>query len=206
MTQKPGKRSSKRKEEIVDACESLYKTMDFKEITIKKIGEATSFTRTSIYNYFHTKEEIFLALLKREFERWTVELERETAARARLTNDEIAILFAESLNARTQLLKIISANHFDMEANSRLEVLIDFKVAYGNSMRAVENVLEKFRPDMDEERRRNFIYAFFPFLPGVYSYAFITEKQRQAMNAVDVRYYEPTLRELVFNCVRKLLS
>lgn len=59
-----------RKEEIITACEELYKTMSFKEITIKEIGNATSFTRTSIYNYFQTKEEIFLALLQREYERW----------------------------------------------------------------------------------------------------------------------------------------
>ena len=55
-----------RKEEIISACEKLYQKMSFKEITIKEIGNATSFTRTSIYNYFHTKEEIFLALLQRE--------------------------------------------------------------------------------------------------------------------------------------------
>lgn len=59
-----------RKEEIITACEELYKAMSFKEITIKEIGNATSFTRTSIYNYFQTKEEIFLALLQREYERW----------------------------------------------------------------------------------------------------------------------------------------
>ena len=38
-----------RKEEIINACEELYQTMSFKEITIKEIGKATSFTRTSIY-------------------------------------------------------------------------------------------------------------------------------------------------------------
>ena len=63
--------TASRKEEIIKACEELYKTMSFKEITIKEIGNATSFTRTSIYNYFQTKEEIFLALLQREYERWS---------------------------------------------------------------------------------------------------------------------------------------
>ena len=56
-----------RKEEIVDACERLYATMDFRDVTIREIGKATSFTRTSIYNYFETREEIFLALLQREY-------------------------------------------------------------------------------------------------------------------------------------------
>ena len=63
-----------RKEEIITACAELYKTMSFKEITIKEIGNATTFTRTSIYNYFQTKEEIFLALLQREYELWVQSL------------------------------------------------------------------------------------------------------------------------------------
>ena len=53
-----------RREEIINACAQLYETMGFKDVTIKEIGKITSFTRTSIYNYFQTKEEIFLALLQ----------------------------------------------------------------------------------------------------------------------------------------------
>ena len=53
-----------RKEEIIAACRKLYETMSFKDITLKEIGQQTSFTRTSIYNYFETKEEIFLALFR----------------------------------------------------------------------------------------------------------------------------------------------
>ncbi|MDO4825901.1 MAG: TetR/AcrR family transcriptional regulator, partial [Bacillota bacterium] len=45
-------RTNARKEEIISACAALYETMSFKDITLKDISQATSFTRTSIYNYF----------------------------------------------------------------------------------------------------------------------------------------------------------
>lgn len=60
-----------RKEEIINACAKLYKTMNFKDISLKQISLETTFTRTSIYNYFQTKEEIFLALFQREYDLWT---------------------------------------------------------------------------------------------------------------------------------------
>ena len=44
-----------RRKEIIKACETLYETMGFKEITLKEIGKITSFTRTTIYNYFQSK-------------------------------------------------------------------------------------------------------------------------------------------------------
>ena len=67
-------KTNARKEEIVNACAKLYETTSFKDMTLKDIGKATSFTRTSIYNYFQTKEEIFLALLQREYDLWNEDL------------------------------------------------------------------------------------------------------------------------------------
>ena len=110
-----------RREEIVGACEKLYQTMSFKEITIKEIGNVTSFTRTSIYNYFQTKEEIFLALLKREYELWIASLKERMDRAETMTKDEFADMMAHSLEARAQLLKIMSMNHYDMETGSRPE-------------------------------------------------------------------------------------
>ena len=41
-------------------------------VILKEVGKVTSFNRTAIYNYFNTKEEIFLALMQREYDLWVV--------------------------------------------------------------------------------------------------------------------------------------
>ncbi len=58
MPKSSAERTNARKEEIISAAESLYQKKGFKDITIQDIARETSFTRTSIYNYFETKEEI----------------------------------------------------------------------------------------------------------------------------------------------------
>ncbi len=195
-----------RREEIIDACEELYKTMSFKEITIKEIGNATSFTRTSIYNYFQTKEEIFLALLKREYELWIAYLQKEMEHHERMSKDEFADMLARSLEERPQLLKIMSMNHYDMETGSRPEHLADFKVVYGQSLRTVMAGLDKYFPDMTVSEKQNFVYIFFPFMFGIYPYTFVTEKQRAAMEEARVNYVFMTIYEITFNCVSRLLN
>ena len=195
-----------RKEEIINACEELYKTKSFKEITIKEIGNATSFTRTSIYNYFQTKEEIFLAILQRENELWIADLNRIMAENAKLTKDEFADKLAHSLEKRGQLLKIMSMNHYDMESNSRPERLAEFKVAYGNSLRTVMNCLEQYFPEMAAEDKQRFLYTFFPFMFGIYPYTFVTEKQRTAMEKAGVNYVFMSIYEITYNCARMLLG
>lgn len=195
-----------RREEIVNACEKLYQTMSFKGITIKEIGSETTFTRTSIYNYFHTKEEIFLALLKREYERWTADLKDMMARHKTMTVDEFADNLAHSLEKHPQLLKLMSMNHYDMEGNSRPEHLKEFKLAYGESLRTVQSCLEKYFPDMTASEQQDFIYSFFPFMFGIYPYTLVTEKQRTAISEAGIDYVFMTIYEITYNCVRRLLK
>lgn len=195
-----------RKEEIITACAELYKTMSFKEITIKEIGNATTFTRTSIYNYFQTKEEIFLALLQREYELWVRHLKQIQSEHESMTREEFADALAHSLEERQNLLKIMSMNHYDMEDNSRIERLIEFKVVYGESLAEVRNCLDKFFPEMTVQDKQNFIFSFFPFMFGIYPYTVVTEKQREAMTQAKVNYVYMTVYEITYAEVKKLLG
>ena len=162
------KRSSARREEILNACEKLYATMNFREITLREIGEATTFTRPSIYNYFHTKEEIFLGLLKREYDLWVAALEDAAGSREQMTDEEIAACIAGTLAQRQLLLKLLATNHFDLEESCSVEALVDFKISYAKTLDAVGALLAKFRPDMDGTAVQEFQFTFFPFLFGVY--------------------------------------
>ena len=123
-----------RKEEIINACEQLYQTMSFKDITLKEIGNVTSFTRTSIYNYFQTKEEIFLAIYEREYDRWNEELTGILKENETLSREQLAEKIASSIANREQLLKLLSMNNYDMEAIIRLGRLPTSTLAHGTAL------------------------------------------------------------------------
>ena len=195
-----------RKEEIIEACAKLYETMSFREITIKEIGAATSFTRTSIYNYFETKEEIFLALMQREYELWVKAMNAVMEQEDHLSRDELAQILSRTLTDRPRLLRLLSMNHFDMEANSRPEKLAEFKVAYGASLEAVTRMVKKYIPEMDEAERQQFLYAFFPFIYGIYPYTSVTEKQKTAMAQAGIPYVYQSAYDLTYACLKKLLN
>ncbi len=197
---------ARRREEIINACEQLYRTMSFREITLKEIGSITSFSRPTIYNYFETKEEIFLALFQREYDRWNEDLETILNGNERLTKAELSEKIAASLSDREQLLKLLSMNNYDMEANSRQELLNAFKQSYGRSLRRMQMLLKKFCPDMDEADVRNFVYTFFPFMFGIYPYTAVTEKQKTAMKEAGIDYVYQTVYELTCSCLIRLLG
>ena len=195
-----------RKEEIINACAELYGTMGFREITIRDIGAKTSFTRTSIYNYFQTKEEIFLALLKREHELWTADIEAIERGNGALTAEGFACALAATLEKRESMLKLMSMNIYDMECNSRLENLVEFKHAYADALVAIRRCLEKFFPRMTAADIREFELAFFPFLFGVYPYTSHSEKQKAAMELAGVEHEEYSVGKIVKDFAARVLG
>ena len=197
---------AQKREEIINACEQLYRTMSFREITLKEIGSITSFSRPTIYNYFETKEEIFLALFKREYDRWNEQLAAIHDHNEQMTKAQLAEQIAQSLAERQQLLKLLSMNNYDMEANSRQEMLASFKQSYGESLHRVRMLLEKFCPDMSVRDIQNFIYTFFPFMFGIYPYTAVTEKQKAAMEEAGINYVYHSVYELTYGCLMRLLG
>lgn len=194
-----------RKAEIIDACEELYREVPFKDITVGMIAERTTFTRASVYNYFKTKEEIFLALLEREYGLWNESLAGILEG-PRLNADSFAEALAASLDGREQLLKILSMNHYDLEGSSRHEPLVAFKREYGRSLELVEGCLERFFPEMGESARRDFVYTFFPMMFGIYPYTVVTDKQRAAMDEAGVDFAYTSAHDLVRASVLRLLG
>ncbi len=199
------KLTKKRKEEIIDACASLYETMSFKDITIRDIGSRTSFTRTSIYNYFQSKEEIFLALLTREHDAWVDDLKAETDKHENMSVENFADMLAKTLEKRGRMLKLMSMTLYDMECNSRIENLVEFKISYAKSIDAITYCLKKFFPVTSGDIR-GFIYAFFPFLFGVYPYTSHTEKQKEAMKLANVEHTEFSVYEITRSFLIKILK
>ena len=195
-----------RREEIMSACEQLYQTMSFHDITLKEIGEVTSFSRPSIYNYFKTKEEIFLALFEREYEEWTKDLMSILDGNERLDHEQLADQVARSLEKRKLMLKILSVNLYDMEENSRMERLVSFKQAYKRSTDAVKALAGKFCPEMNDEDIDRFALIFLPFLHGVHPYAFSTPKQMEAMDQAGVPYGGRTIYSLVYEGLKNILN
>lgn len=205
MVKKTAEQIASRREEIVNVCEKLYKTMSFKEITLKEIGEEVPFSRPTIYNYFQTKEEIFLALFEREYDRWNEELSIILETNVKIGREELAEKIALSLADRVQLLKLLSMNNYDMEANSRTELLTDFKKAYGRSMQLFRMILTKYCPEKSAPDIQNIIYIFFPFMFGIYPYAEVTEKQSAAMRNAGIDFLYQSIYEISFNCLIKLI-
>ena len=97
-------------------------------------------------------------------------------------------------------------NMYDLEENSRLERLTEFKVAYGKAIQSVKLCLNQFFPNITETEVTEFIYSFFPLMFGIYPYAVVTEKQKLAMKQAGINYPNYSIYELAYTGIKKLLG
>jgi AcrR family transcriptional regulator len=73
------------RDRILDAASKVFAAEGFAGATIDAIGQAAGFTKGAVYSNFGSKDELFLALLDREFE-----LRGEQIATALESEDDVA--------------------------------------------------------------------------------------------------------------------
>lgn len=185
-----------RRNEIIDACEALYRSESYHDITMTQVASKVSFGRANVYNYFQNKDEILLALLQREHELWATSLVR-LGEQGPLDDAHLAEGLAESLEERPQMLKLLAMNLYDIEQNSRLESLVEFKHVYGDAVRALRNLVAGSKPQWDEARMDCFVFSFMPLLHGVYPYVFHSKKQLAAMKEAGIAQPNLTICSMV---------
>lgn len=197
--------TEKRKNEILDACEIIYREQGFNGVNIKEISTRISLTRPAVYNYFETKEEILLGLLAREYDGWCRDLEEVISLAASASPSMLAAQIAHTLEEKEIFLRILNMNLFEIEQNSRVERLADFKRLYGRATKALTEILHTFEAEVTSSECVEFCETFFAFLFGVYPFTVHTEKQLAAMELAGVSVHEPDIYEMVYRCVLRLL-
>ncbi len=189
-----------RPDEIVEACRQLYQNHTFHEITLKDISDRTSLSRPSIYNYFATKEEIFLALLKKEYGMWADDLEAILGSPS-MDASYFSQVMAAALDRRHLMLRIQCMDLYEIEEHSGTGALVDFKRTYGRVLDLLESCLVKFFPQMDAQARERFIYTLLPFIYGLYAYVNPTRRQKAAMEECGIRYRRSTVYEMAKDAI-----
>jgi AcrR family transcriptional regulator len=61
---RPGEKSSKRRDEILQVAAGLFAAKGYEETTIREIGDAAGILSGSLYHHFQTKDEMLHELLK----------------------------------------------------------------------------------------------------------------------------------------------
>ena len=193
-----------RKQEILAAAEELFIKMEYQDITLAIISQKTSISRPSMYNYYRSKEEVFLDLSKREYLRFG-EAMKKTFSR-KVSREQFCQKLTDTLWQHQTFLKVFSLHSSIIEDKCGREMMYDFKKSVQPFFTAFSEVLEKQFPGSDITERDLFKAHFFMYAYSLYPVSHIPPDQIAAMNELKPFGDLPSPKELFTDALLLLTS
>lgn len=152
MRQRARKEEDKaaRREAILAVASKALGRRQYASVTMAEIAEQCGLAKGTLYLYFDSKEELFLATLEVELAAWFDRLGASLVEAKRVSAARFGQLVAKSLVEHGTLADLLPLLHTVLEQNIRLEAAVRFKqmlrdrVLLGGQL--VETVVEGMRP------------------------------------------------------------
>jgi AcrR family transcriptional regulator len=117
-----------RRQAIIDAAKKLFRKQRYDQISLNIIAEEAGFTKSNVYRYFASREEIFLTIYADLLRQWSDDILSFYGTLPKLASYEV---FADGFSKLTQthkdMLSLCSVFFVSLERNSSVEQLREFK-------------------------------------------------------------------------------
>ncbi len=141
--------------QILEASAKLFRSTVYEEVTMLKIAAEAGFTRSNIYRYFTSREEIFLALYMIDFQLWADEVQ-DSFDSPQSTADFLT-RWIEILKEHQRLIELTPLLNTSLERNASRENLIKVKSEMARISQEILGVISFVLPDLPPESIFNFL-------------------------------------------------
>jgi len=155
-------KKNERKEAIYQAAFSLFKKQGYQKVSFNAIALEAGFTKSNMYRYFSSKEEIFLNIFSALFESW----HQDCTARLQLLEenaplDQFADVWVASYLGHPQFLDLTPILFLSLESNSSFEQLLEFKQQSLTLLYQLAVSITEVYPDVQGEKAFSFLTLSF---------------------------------------------
>ena len=146
-------KKNERRQSIYDAAFTLFKNKGYENVSFNGIASEAGFTKSNMYRYFSSREEIFLNVFTDLFEKWTEDCIRKLK---KLGTDEpiknFSKVYVNSLIAHPHFLDLTPLMFISLEKNSSYEQLVIFKRQAKNLLTEIAMEIGRIYPELAGEK------------------------------------------------------
>ena len=203
---------------IMDAAENLFRYLPYHEINMGLIAKELGWSRSNLYKYAATQEEVFLALHTRANKAFiddvltsldthaTQEVQAtQKAGDGYLTNEEFAQVWADAAGKHPEFLRYQDILIAIIESNASVERLVEFKRSYVAMTTPVQKWIEH-QVSCDAEAAHNLYLQLIYQAPGLYNHFHCAEKTAEAMRRAGLPLAKGTCEEAYASFVTMCLD
>jgi AcrR family transcriptional regulator len=143
----------------------------YARITMAQVARACGLAKGTLYLYFRSKEELFLALLERELVDWLASLQAQLSACKDASPELLGQAFAASLQPRRTLTELLVILHTILERNVDAEVALAFKAVLRDQLEHSGAALESACPALEPGSGPRTLLRLYALLIGMHQVA-----------------------------------
>ncbi|HEX9726880.1 MAG TPA: TetR family transcriptional regulator [Gemmatimonadales bacterium] len=135
-----------RRRAILDAALVRYEQDAISDITMAQLGADVGIVKGTLYVYFRTKEDLFLALAEQLLGEWFDDLDESLRGTTRLSTDQLRRVVVGSVRSRPLLQRLLADLGSLIEPNVPYEDALRFKWRLGARLTATGTSIERRTP------------------------------------------------------------
>lgn len=151
-------KKDERRGAIFSAAFSLFKRDGYENVSFNGIAAEAGFTKSNMYRYFSSREEIFLNIFLSLFVDWVKDFNRRLK---KLPEDEdagvVARAWVRSFKVHRRFLDLTPILFVSLERNSSFEQLVEFKRASRDLLYQIASEIGRIYPELDGEKSFKFL-------------------------------------------------
>ncbi|MCK6261776.1 TetR/AcrR family transcriptional regulator [Vibrio sp. ZSDE26] len=155
-------KKNERKEAIFHAAFTLFKQKGYDNVSFNGIANEAGFTKSNMYRYFSSKEEIFLNIFAELFEGWFTDCCEELH---RLGENPSIADFSKSwvkvIKNHPQFMDLTPLLFIALEKNSSYEQLLEFKTLSKDLLFRLSTEISNVYPEFQGEKSFQFLNLSF---------------------------------------------
>lgn len=193
-------KKSERKKAIYKAAFALFKKNGYDNVSFNGIASEAGFTKSNMYRYFRSREEIFLNVFAELFEKW---FEDCTKRLQKLKQNAVVKHFAKtwvkSLMSHPPFLALTPILFLSLEKNSSFEQLLEFKKLSKNLLYKISIEISRIYPDIQGDKAFKFLNLSYAAMSNCWAAA----TQNETLKKI---YQQDEFKELKPNFEKDLTS
>ncbi len=194
-------KKNERKEAIYKAALSLFKKKGYECVSFNGIASEAGFTKSNMYRYFSSKDEIFLNIFTSLFEDWCADCtQRLQELKQNSEVEQFAETWVASCMSHPQFLDLTPILFVSLESNSSYEQLLEFKQRSMNLLYKLAIEISKVYPNIQGEKAFRFLTLNFA---ATANYWAAESRQNEALNKI---YQLEQFKELKPNFEKNLTA
>lgn len=189
---------------IMDAAERLFRELPYHEINMGLIAKELGWSRSNLYKYAATREEVFLALHNRANQLFIDDL-LTTLGSAPQSNEAFAEKWALVAGRHPEFLRYQDILIAIIESNASLERLIEFKLSFVEMCSPVKELLQQ-QVNCDETAAYELYLQLMYQAPGLYNHFHCAERAAEAMRQAGIPRAQGTFEKAYASFVKMCLD